>query len=126
MTSDVWLKGHRSADHGAVDRIDARVILAAAATGPLRFPIISLFARRSLDAHRWRLRPESPRRRQLRALLSLPLRAVLVLVGGMLLPLLRAMSLLVTTRIGRTGRFFKGRPRSTPCETALLFRLTVH
>jgi ribosomal protein L37AE/L43A len=87
----------RSADHGAVDRIDARVILAAAATGPLRFPIISLFARRSLDAHRWRLRPESPRRRQLRALLSLPLRAVLVLVGGMLLPLLRAMSLLVTT-----------------------------
>ena len=29
------------------------------------------------------------------------------------------------TRIGRTEPLFKGRPRSTPCETALLFRLTV-
>ena len=29
------------------------------------------------------------------------------------------------TRIGRTEPLFKGRPRSTPCETALLLRLTV-
>ena len=28
-------------------------------------------------------------------------------------------------RIGRTGRLFKGRPRSTPGKTALLFRLAV-
>ena len=28
-------------------------------------------------------------------------------------------------RIGRTEPLFKGRPRSTPCETALLLRLTV-
>ena len=28
-------------------------------------------------------------------------------------------------RIGRTEPLFKGRPRSIPCETALLLRLTV-
>ena len=31
----------------------------------------------------------------------------------------------LVARIGRTEPLFKGRPRSTPCETALLFRLTV-
>ena len=30
-----------------------------------------------------------------------------------------------TGRIGRTEPLFKGRPRSIPCETALLLRLTV-
>ena len=31
----------------------------------------------------------------------------------------------VIRRIGRTEPLFKGRPRSIPCETALLLRLTV-